>query len=110
MNLVAGHELTWLPCTHRVGQPVTCLPHPLAFWCTLVRAAYQLIKETASQSDIASHDDNERMRFDPRAEDLKRGKSFNSVASRVSRVSRYSRHPSVRVSMRAMPSLVKHDQ
>ncbi|KAL8447021.1 hypothetical protein Emag_004493 [Eimeria magna] len=74
-------------------------------------AAYQMYKESTSQcSDEMSQDEDERMRLDQCFDELRRGRSITSAASRVSRYSRYSRHPSLRVPLRAMPSLVKEEQ
>ncbi|KAL8433268.1 hypothetical protein ACSSS7_004053 [Eimeria intestinalis] len=74
-------------------------------------AAYQMYKESTSQcSDEMSQDEDERMRLDQCFDELRRGRSITSAASRVSRYSRYSRHPSLRLPLRAMPSLVKEEQ
>ncbi|KAL8274718.1 hypothetical protein Esti_001433 [Eimeria stiedai] len=74
-------------------------------------AAYQIYKESTSQcSDEVSQDEDERMRLDQCFDELRRGRSVTSATSRVSRYSRFSRHPSLRVPLRAMPSLVKEEQ
>ncbi|KAL8452739.1 hypothetical protein Emed_001303 [Eimeria media] len=109
-------QVTVLLATRRLVQSIMVFCFELGFMANMSSqlgkylTKYAALRKLNTRCDEMSQDEDERMRLDQCFDELRRGRSITSAASRVSRYSRFSRHPSLRVPLRAMPSLVKEEQ